>query len=145
MTEQTPPPGTTGEHAKLSGGCLCGAVQYQIDGIIDPQLHLTCFCRDCQQVTGTGHARSLGLDKQFVTWQGRPKIYLITAKSGNTVESAFCQDCGAPLYKTTSAAEHLIFFHAGSLSEEDIDYFQPAQDIWTESRVCWDTLSHLRV
>lgn len=131
--------------AKFSGGCLCGKVRYSVDGDVDAALHLTCFCRDCQQVTGAGHARSLGVDKQYVSWQGeaQPKIYNITAQSGNRVESAFCSDCGAPLYKTTAAAEHLIFFHAGSLDEADIDFFQPAQDIWTESRLCWDTLSEL--
>ena len=131
----------TGSSVTICGGCLCGNVRYQIDGAVDPQLHLTCFCRDCQQVTGTGHARSIGVERRYVRWQGRPKIFVMTSAAGNKIESAFCADCGAPLYKTTAAAEHLIFFHAGSLSDNDIDYYESAQEIWTASRPRWDVLS----
>ena len=44
--------------AKISGGCACGAVRYEIAA--DPQFQGQCQCRDCQRATGTGHADGLG-------------------------------------------------------------------------------------
>jgi len=39
----------------LKGGCLCGAIRYQISG--SPHFVSQCSCKDCQEATGTGHHR----------------------------------------------------------------------------------------
>lgn len=61
----------------MKGGCLCGEIRYEVSGEADPQMQFTCHCRDCQQVTGTGHARSMGVMSDAITWTGEPKVYFI--------------------------------------------------------------------
>ncbi len=36
-----------------SGGCLCGATRYAISG--KSEFTLQCYCRDCQQISGSGN------------------------------------------------------------------------------------------
>lgn len=36
-----------------TGGCLCGAVRYQISGT--PVVVARCHCEECQKVSGAGH------------------------------------------------------------------------------------------
>lgn len=122
------------------GGCLCGSVSYRVEGELDPGLQFTCHCRDCQQVTGTGHARSMGVQRSMVTWAGKPRIYELTSAEGNRVETAFCDRCGAPMYKATAKAPDLVFIHAGSLEPGSSEDWSSRQSIHTENRPPWDRL-----
>ena len=59
--------------AKISGGCACGAVRYEIAA--DPQFQGQCQCRDCQRATGTGHADGLGFPENAVALVGTLSFY----------------------------------------------------------------------
>ena len=39
---------------KITGGCACGAVHYEIGA--EPVFMLNCHCRDCQRATGAAYA-----------------------------------------------------------------------------------------
>lgn len=121
------------------GGCLCGAIRYEVDGEPDERMQITCHCRDCQQVTGAGHARSMGVAADDVSWKGSPRIYEIQHEK-SIVESAFCGECGSPLYKRTSGMPHLMFFHVGSLDPESSEDWRPSLHVYTERRAPWDRL-----
>jgi hypothetical protein len=41
----------------LSGGCLCGALRYEISEA--PLLTYTCYCIDCQHLTGTAFSLAI--------------------------------------------------------------------------------------
>ncbi len=123
----------------MNGGCLCGKVRYQINGEPDKRMQITCHCRDCQQVTGAGHARSMGVAADSVEWDGTPKIYQIQHEK-SVVDTAFCGDCGSPLYKRSSNLPDLIFFHVGSLTPESSRDWRPNMTVYTERRAPWDTL-----
>jgi hypothetical protein len=127
---------------KLSGGCLCGAVRYEIDGVPDERMQITCHCRDCQQVTGAGHARSMGVRSDDVTWSGEPRVFQIEHEK-SVVDTAFCGTCGSPLYKRTSNLPEMIFFHVGSLDPESGQAWRPKITVYTESRQPWDELAPL--
>ena len=121
---------------KLKGGCLCGSVRFEAD--IESQFSIQCCCRQCQKITGTGHASQFALPKMQVTFTGEPKIYRMSADSGNVVSSAFCSNCGNPMFKASSGYPDTLFFHAATL--DDPSLFHPQAVVWSKSKQPWDCL-----
>ena len=120
----------------VTGGCLCGSLRYGAK--VKPQISIICCCRQCQQITGSGHAAQFGLPRAEVSITGEPKVHLLVADSGNTVSSAFCRDCGSPLFKSTSGFPDMLFFHAATL--DDPASFKPQSVVWTKSKQPWDQI-----
>ncbi|NKB55530.1 MAG: hypothetical protein GKS00_04255 [Alphaproteobacteria bacterium] len=117
-----------------SGGCLCGKVRYQATE--DPVFSIQCYCRDCQHMSGGGHAPQFAVKRNSVTKSGPLKTHQITSDAGNAVEFGFCGECGSPVYKTTAHAPELIFFFAGSL--DDPAQFSIGSKVYEERRQPWD-------
>jgi hypothetical protein len=113
---------------------MCKSIRYRIEA--DPKVSIICYCRQCQQITGTGHSPQFGVPKSAVTLSGTPREHSLVADSGNNVTSGFCADCGSPLYKTTSGVPDMLFFHAATL--DDPAYYKPDIIVWSESRQPWD-------
>ena len=88
-----------------TGGCLCKKVRYESGGEI---VHaIQCYCRDCQHMSGGGHAPQFAVKRGTVTKSGPLKNYHLTSDAGNRVEFGFCGECGSPIYKTSSSAPEL--------------------------------------
>lgn len=119
-----------------SGGCLCGAVRYE--SASNAQFSIICCCRQCQHISGAGHAPQFALAREAVTLNGPVKAHALKADSGNDVTSAFCATCGSPIYKTSSGFAHFMFFHAATL--DDPSAYQPQQVVWARSKQPWDHL-----
>jgi len=82
---------------KFQGGCLCGAVRYEIRGA--PQWAAHCHCRSCQRALGAAFATWCSIDEdRFTLTKGRIK----TCETSPGVVRGFCADCGTSL---TYAAE----------------------------------------
>jgi len=116
------------------GGCLCGATRYRTE--TDPQFSFTCYCRDCQHVSGGGHAPQVAFPRESVTVEGPLKVFHGLSDKGNALEFGFCGDCGAPLTKTTEMAPKLVFVYAGSL--DDPALFTAPKQVFESSRQPWD-------
>lgn len=129
--------------AKYRGGCLCGNIRYEFDELAESQWQFTCHCRECQQVTGAGHARSIGTPKAGASITGELTVYQIEHKT-SVVDSAFCGICGSPIYKSSSATplQGMLFFHAGSVDPECGDTWRPNRAVFTHKSRPWDTLDH---
>lgn len=117
-----------------TGGCLCKKVRYKATEV--PVFSITCYCRDCQQITGAGHAPAFAVNRAAVTKSGPLKTFASKAASGNDLELGFCNDCGSPIYKTTTLAPDLIFLFAGSL--DDPTQFKNPKPVYEETRPPWD-------
>ena len=120
----------------LKGGCLCGAVRYEVttgDGGVDPSdLRGTyCHCSMCRKATGGGYAMLFGVPRRAMTWtKGSPTIY----RSSPVAKRGFCQACGSPLfYGGDMEAERSMT--AGSLDDPSI--FKPDHHYGVESRLPW--------
>ena len=50
---------------KRTGGCLCGAVRFEVKG--DPEMLHACHCRNCQLMTGSAFAICLYFPEQDIT------------------------------------------------------------------------------
>ncbi len=120
----------------ISGRCQCGALSYECE--VPPPFSLHCCCRQCQRISGTGHASVFGLPSDSVRIVGEPQSYPLRADSGNAVTSTFCATCGSPFFKRSSGFPELTFFHAATL--DDPSAFAPQGVAWRKSQLHWDTL-----
>lgn len=118
----------------ITGGCMCGAIRYQTDADLRFTFH--CQCRQCQHITGTGHASQFAVPRELVTLTGEPRYYDLKADSGNTVRSGFCPTCGNPILKTTSGYPDTLFIHAATL--DDPSQFKPKKLAYTSTAQPWD-------
>ena len=118
-----------------TGGCLCGAVRYEIAG--EPVFTLRCHCRDCQRQSGAAHVPAARVPSAgFRILQGIPKRYVTKADSGNDIVRIFCGDCGTPLYVQVGTRPDLIGLRVCTL--DDASWFKPDADIFMKSAQPWD-------
>jgi len=118
----------------LSGRCSCGEISYSCSG--PAKFSLICQCRQCQRITGTGHAVQFAMDVEKTKLTGNVQSYALKADSGNEVTSAFCSRCGNPVYKTTSGMPDVYVFHAGTL--DDPSLIDPLMVVCSGSAQPWD-------
>ncbi|HEY9010391.1 MAG TPA: GFA family protein, partial [Devosia sp.] len=78
----------------VTGGCLCGAVRYEVSGEIGPAGY--CHCEDCRRVSGSAFGVSVRVPRTaFRIVSGTPKSFTKTGDSGRLVARHFCGDCGS--------------------------------------------------
>ena len=84
MTEQ--------EKLRISGGCQCGAVRYELATASE---HVSvCHCRMCQKASGGPMMAFARVKKSDLRWtRGQPASF----RSSSLVERHFCGTCGTPL------------------------------------------------
>jgi len=76
-----------------SGGCLCGAVRYQVHGPLRDVVN--CHCSMCQKLHGAfgAHSKALKTDIKLVEDSGL-KWYATSA----VARRGFCSECGANVF-----------------------------------------------
>lgn len=120
---------------KLTGGCLCGAVRYQIMDKLN-RFYL-CHCQQCQQLTGSAFAANLFTEPQNIKWlSGEEKISHYQHPS-REFSKAFCNTCGSALPFVNKSGRSLII-PAGSLFETvekipDANIFVSEKQHWLNS------------
>lgn len=119
---------------KLSGECLCGAVEYECAEEAIMAGH--CQCTDCQKISGAGHISSIMVPRGSLTIRGSLKFHEKQADSGNIVRRGFCPECGCHIYAENSGMPHLEFIRAGSL--HDLEEFRPSVVVFARSGPSWD-------
>ena len=120
---------------EFSGGCLCGAIRYEVTG--DPIRAAHCHCDDCRRATGASFATNVFFKEEDLTvTQGTPKRFQHKADSGNTSTRKFCPVCGAPVMAVSSGMPDLAMLVAGSLDDPSV--FKPTMDVFTDCAQPWD-------
>jgi hypothetical protein len=120
----------------VTGGCLCGAVRYQITTA--PITTRTCWCRVCQYFGAGGATVNACFPTEALTVQGETTDYQSVAASGNRMHRRFCPRCGTHLFSAAEARPHLVFVRVGSLDDPEIA--KPVATIWTASAPSWACL-----
>lgn len=121
----------------LEGGCLCGAVRWQLDGDVGAAAY--CHCEDCRRCTGSAFnvsVRAQAADFHIV--KGEPKVFTKEADSGRPVARFFCADCGSPIHTLPPRHPEMVFIKAGSF--DDPTAVKPAMQAWTRSAVSWSKI-----
>jgi hypothetical protein len=67
---------------KIDGRCHCGIITFEAE--VDPVTVAICHCTDCQTLSGTAFRTVVNTKEvAFRLLSGTPKVYVMTAESGN--------------------------------------------------------------
>ena len=118
----------------ISGGCLCGAVRYEI--LAEPIGAGNCHCRTCQRSVGTAYMPVLFVPYQALKISGQYKEFATTSASGNTMNRGFCPECGTALFGRNSGSDKIRPVNAATLDDPRV--YQPHMDFWVSDAQPWD-------
>jgi hypothetical protein len=122
----------------VSGGCLCGAVRYEIDAA--PITGRVCWCRVCQRIGAGSGTVNVCFARAATRIEGELRDYVSVADSGNVMHRRFCPACGVHLFSESEALPHLIFVRAGTLNDPEIG--RPLASIWVSQAPSWACIDH---
>ena len=117
-----------------TGGCMCGAVRYEVSG--EPIWVGHCHCVSCRRHTGAPVVTFVCFKKEQVAFtKGERRIY----NSSPGVGRAFCGQCGTPLtWEGQSEVPErgmIVEFHISTL--DDPDAFIPTNHLFYPERIAW--------
>ena len=122
-----------------AGGCLCGAVRYEIHGA--PMIVHACHCNNCRRRTGGPFAVNLWIEADRIRLlSGAPESRQAPGlEIDSPSESWFCPSCGTCLWTRFHAAPAgSRFVRAGTL--DDPAAFPPDVHIFTRFKLPWVTI-----
>lgn len=121
----------------MIGGCLCGAVRYEISA--QPIASINCHCRTCQRSVGAPYLALLFVPATALKINGNYKEYATLAESGNTIYRAFCPECGTGLFGRNSKFTDIRPVAAATLDDPSV--FKPEKDMWVVDAQPWDFMN----
>ena len=125
---------------QLAGGCKCGLVRFEGRLLGAPMFR--CHCRDCQQLTGSGHSEMIPLSRSDFMISETCKTYEMKGGSGGSTFSGFCPECGSQLTRNSARMSDRIYVHASSL--DDPRRYRPEKSICADAAQVWDQASVIK-
>jgi len=113
----------------MHGSCHCKQIQFETMG--EPFWVGSCYCVDCQKITGTGYMTFVAYKKEQVSFKGSLKKYA----SSETVDRFFCENCGSPVLYVNTAHPENLFLSLGLFSDQS--NFKVQKHIWTKQKPAW--------
>lgn len=118
------------QQEKITGGCLCGDVRFEI--VSAPKLTEYCHCTTCRKASGSPVMAWAGVASDgFKLLKGEPAVYA----SSPGVERGFCGRCGTTLSIYSAQFPEEIYVSIASF--DDADAVAPEVHIWREERLGW--------
>jgi hypothetical protein len=94
-----------------TGGCLCGAVRYRVDGLLRPVV--MCHCSQCRRQTGHFLAATAAGRADFVLLHDEELRWYAAS---DAARRGFCGRCGSTLFWDGKGLDYLSIA-AGSLDD----------------------------
>jgi len=117
---------------RLTGGCQCGAVRYEIAGA--PHEIYVCHCRECQKQSSSAFGISVMVRSADVALQmGTLRRWSRPTDSGGTLACFFCGECGSRVWHGDPERAEEISIKGGSF-DEPVDVTR-AVHIWTARKL----------
>ena len=99
---------------KVIGGCLCGAVRYEVRGHMRDVIN--CHCSKCRRINGHVAAyTSVHREDLILTKQDKLKWYRSVTDETPNVHRGFCEECGSSLFWDARGVREDISITAGTL------------------------------
>lgn len=118
------------------GGCLCGAVRYEIAGPVRNIVH--CHCSRCRKAQGSAFATN-GIVKadDFEILSGTDALTGYESSPGQT--KYFCRVCGSPIMSKNVSKPDQVRVRLGTI-ESDIEE-RPMAHIFATSKANWEEIT----
>ncbi|QAY78695.1 GFA family protein [Sphingosinicella sp. BN140058] len=119
--------------ARITGGCLCGAVRYDAAGPIVAAR--ACWCRVCQYLACGSASINVIVPTADLRVEGALSDYRSVADSGSRMTRRFCPSCGTHVFSAADTRPNLVVVRAGTLDDPALG--APAGVIWAKSAPAW--------
>lgn len=119
-----------------TGGCLCGAVRFEIDGPIHNIVY--CHCSQCRKAQGSAFATN-GIVKagDFRIVSGVEMLTEYESSPGQM--KYFCKICGSPILSKSESRPAQVRVRLGTI-ESDIAE-RPMAHIFATSKANWEEIT----
>ena len=118
------------EFISTMGGCLCGAIRYEVDGELTNISN--CHCGMCRQQSGAAFSTFAAIDSDGFQWvSGEEQISQYESSPGGF--RIFCKVCGSILGVVEDGSVTMISL--GSVSGDP--GVRPAEHIFVGSKAPW--------
>jgi hypothetical protein len=99
----------------LEGACLCGKIQYEIEG--KPRFMYQCYCGKCRAASGASYVTNIIVDTdKFRIVSGNEA--LAGFESSPDKYRYFCSTCGSPIYSHAEKTKHVVAVRCGTLKQD---------------------------
>ena len=123
---------------KFSGGCLCGAIRYQVDG--DLIRSLNCHCDDCRRAISASFGTYVFVEEEDLKiQQGTPKSFDHVNDLGFRLTKRFCENCGTPMFGKGERGGTMVQIKVGTI--DDASFVRPEMDLFVSSKLPFVPLS----
>ncbi len=119
---------------RATGRCLCGAVTFEVRGLLRDVV--LCHCVECRRWSGTYGAFAAAANDDLVVY-GDALRWIESPASNRHARRAFCSECGSSLFWQAADAER-TGIAAGTLDPPT--GLQRAAHIYTHDAPDWDAL-----
>ena len=97
------------------GGCLCGAITYELRGDIGAFGY--CHCRSCRKASGSAFGANAPIARSALRLRD-PESVLREYESSSGKFRVFCSRCGSPIYAYLRDTPDTLRLRLGSLDSD---------------------------
>ncbi len=117
------------------GSCLCGAVQYEIDGDVGQAYF--CHCQRCRKAGGAAVAANvMAASNDFTVTAGAAALKCYDGGTG--VRRYFCAQCGSPILSRREGQDDIVRVRMGTLDTPVPA--PPGAHNFVGSKAAWDVI-----
>ena len=118
--------------AGQTGGCMCGAVRYELKS--EPFDAGWCHCRTCQLTSGSPAMVFASVPDGDLVWTHGAEL-VRSVKSSSFGHRMFCGQCGTPFLMRVDHQPETVDFSVATLDEPDA--IAPGFHIFHGSKIGW--------
>lgn len=119
-----------------TGGCLCGAVRFEITGPIRDIVY--CHCSQCRKAQGSAFATNgIVMASDFKLLSGADALAAYESSPGQTKH--FCKTCGSPIMSKTVSRPEQVRVRIGTIDSDIAE--RPIAHIFATSKANWEDIT----
>ena len=116
----------------IHGGCLCGGIQFELQGELKDVA--MCHCSQCRRASGTAFAAYARVLLDGFYWMSSEEL-ITKYQSSSGVNRCFCSRCGSPLGAIVGDGNKLDWVALGAVTGDPV--VRPEAHIFAGSKAPW--------